>query len=145
KVMIGEQEDLSKPERYQYVIVMSPRTEKKEVEEAYDEFQAFIRGYKPKHEFDEYDAGFLGKIDWQKSEGAADFIEYEDFIKGTVYDAADITKFKTMSKQLERTREWYWMRNGDNFNDKSKKPVPYAEVYLQWQDKCPTHNEHANE
>jgi uncharacterized coiled-coil DUF342 family protein len=38
-VTINEPADLSKPERYQYVIVMSPRTEKKEVLEAFEDFK----------------------------------------------------------------------------------------------------------
>lgn len=138
KVMIGEPEDLSKPEKYQYVIVMSPRTEKKEVEEAYDEFQDFIRGHEPKHELDD---GVLGKIDWQKSEGAEDFAEYEHFIKGPVYDAADITKYQTMSKQLERTREWYWIRNQKYFNGEVSKPLSYPDVLDEWLNTCPLYKE----
>ena len=43
-ISINDKEDISKPERYQYVIVLSPRTEKQEVTEAYKEFKNHIKG-----------------------------------------------------------------------------------------------------
>jgi hypothetical protein len=142
KVIIGEPEDISKPEKYQYVIVMSPRTEKGEVDEAYAEFQEFIRGHEPKHELDD---GVLGKIDWQKSEGAEDAAEYEYFVKGPVYDAADITKFGTMSQQLDRTREWYWIAYRDKFNNLSTKRKRSEDILDEWQkENCPVKTEHGD-
>ena len=43
-ITINDKEDLSKPEKYQYVIVLSPRTEKQEVIDSYKEFKNHIKG-----------------------------------------------------------------------------------------------------
>lgn len=40
-VAINESADMNKPERYQYAIILSPRTELKEVEEAFQEFKLY--------------------------------------------------------------------------------------------------------
>jgi len=124
KVVINELEDMNKPERYQYVIVLSPRTEKKEVIEAYQEFKAHIKG----------------KIDFQHSNLSMDLPQHEELIMqyhaGNIHDSADIDKFKTQ-KELNRTREWYWIRNMEHINDVSKKQKTYEQVLDEWQkDKC---------
>lgn len=136
-VTIGEKEDINQPENYQYVIVMSPRAEKNEVIEAYNEFQEHIRGHEAENE---YDQSVQGKINFHNSThydmdipGHAEEIMH--FWKGTVYDSADNAKFKTL-KQLERTREWYWMRFEDNFNDKNIPLVTYPKVLDMWNNKC---------
>jgi len=43
-VKVGEPDSLENPERDQYVIILSPRTEQKEVKEAYKEFKEHIKG-----------------------------------------------------------------------------------------------------
>lgn len=43
-VTINEPEDINKPENYQYVIVLSPRTEQQEIVKAYKEFKNHIKG-----------------------------------------------------------------------------------------------------
>lgn len=138
-VTINEKEDANKPEKYQYVIVMSPRAEKQEVLQAYKEFEAFINGY----EGNEFELGEIGKIKFEKmskelkfsSENPDDVAEIERYYKGSVYPAADINKFKTQ-KELERTREWHWIQYKDVINGTSDKPLKPAEVCKEWQDRC---------
>lgn len=43
-VTINEPEDLAKPEKYQFVIVLSPRTELKEIKNVFKEFKQHIKG-----------------------------------------------------------------------------------------------------
>ena len=137
-VTIGEAEDLNKPERYQYVIVMSPRTEKQEVAQAYREFQEHIKGYKATNKNEN---NVLGKIDFQNSENGFNWEVPDDkelikqYHKGNIYKSADIAKFKTQ-KELDRAREWHWIRYDDYLNGKSNNPLTPAEVCTEWQNKC---------
>jgi hypothetical protein len=124
-VKIGELEDLNNPERYQYTIVLSPRTELKEVVNAYKEFKEHIKG---KISFES-----LANLD---IEIPTDKELIEQYHRGNIYKSADIDKFKTL-KELDRTREWYWMRYGDHFNDASKEPKTYAELVDDWNNRCP--------
>jgi hypothetical protein len=124
-VKIGEPEDLNNPERYQYTIVLSPRTELKEVVNAYKEFKEHIKG---KISFES-----LANLD---IEIPTDKELIEQYHRGNIYKSADIDKFKTL-KELDRTREWYWIRYEDYFIHKSKKPMPYPEVLKKWQENCP--------
>lgn len=89
-VTINEAEDLNKPERYQYVIVLSPRTEKKELEQAYQEFKEHIKG---KLHFHDQDLN----IDLPDDRALI-----EQYHRGNIYEAADLDKFKTQ-KELNRT------------------------------------------
>ncbi len=145
-VMVSQKDDLSRPEQYEYVIIMSARTEKKELEAAYKAFQEFIKGHEPTNEFDK---GIIGKINFQNSPSinaeVPDHRELiEQFHKGTVYDSADISKYKT-KKEIERTREWYWTKYSDIFNGLSKKSLTYDEVLNKWQqENCPVNMDHAD-
>ncbi len=67
----------------------------------------------------------------------------KQYHKGNIYNSADIYKFKTQ-RELEKTREWYWMRYGVSINDESLKPITYEQVYFDWLDKCPKSTEHEN-
>lgn len=49
-VTINEPENINRPENYQYVIVLSPRTEQQEVEQAYKEFKDHIKGQIKSHQ-----------------------------------------------------------------------------------------------
>lgn len=136
-VTIGEKEDVNHPERYQYAIILSPRAEKMEVVEAYYEFQEYIQGYEAKNEY-EQDA--QGKINFHHSTQYDVDIpghteEILHFLKGPIYDSADKAKFDTL-KQLVRTREWYWMRLGDNLNDKNSPLVKFPKILDMWNNKC---------
>ncbi len=136
---IGELEDLSKPEKYQYIIVMSPRTEKQEVEQAYKEFQEYLTGYEATNEFE---TDILGKINFLKRTQNLDIENPNDrelidqYHKGNVYETADITKFKSKT-DIDRVREWYWIRNEKYFNGEISKPLSYPEVLDEWLDTCP--------
>lgn len=126
-VTIGEPNNLDNPERYQYVIVMSARTEKQEVEQAYKEFDNFRKG----------------KIDFQSMNLNADVPDDRDLIEeyhvGNIHNSADIDKFKTQ-KELDRTREWYWIRYGGHLNNSSQKPISYPNVLKTWTQRCPVKN-----
>ncbi len=183
-VTINEPEDLSKPEKYQYVIVMPPRTEKQEVEEAFKEFKEHMDGkikfHSPRIALDSpitkeftdavecierekklYNEGrrnrkTLEEIDKAFTKFLIDTKEARDYLlqigdldinvpghreliekyhKGNIYEAADITKFKTQ-KELERTREWYWIRYEGYFNGTEKKPLSYPKILQEWQKNC---------
>lgn len=130
-VTIGEKNNLNNPEKYEYVIVLSPRTELKEVEQAYKEFREHIKG----------------KIDFQTQDLNIEIPTNKELIEqyhvGNIHTSADIDKFKTQ-RELEKTREWYWMRYGDTFNDPSVKPKTYEQVYFAWFERCSENNEHKN-
>src|SRR3989338_4473295 len=71
-VTINEPEDLSKPEKYQYIIVMSARAEKQEVEEAFKEFVKHREGKIKLH-----NRIPLEKVDKKKLQDAIDTIKRE--------------------------------------------------------------------
>lgn len=138
-VTINEPEDLNEPEKYQYVIVMSPRTEKQEVEQAYKEFQEYLTGHEATNELD---TDILGKRNFPKHapnldiENPNDRDLIEQYHKGNVYEASDISKYKTQ-KELDRAREWHWIKYRDFLNGLTKQPLSPGEVCKEWQDKCP--------
>jgi len=146
-IPIGETDIVANPKAKQYVIVISPRTEKQELLEVFYEFQEHIRGYEPTHEFDRR---MLGKINFHNHErnfnieNPDDKEHIEQYMDGSVYSAADITKNKTL-KELERTREWYWIRYGDNLNDKTIRPLSYKKILELWQKNCPNNLQNQNE
>lgn len=123
KILLSSDENSNKAKNYQYVIILSPRTEKNEVKEVFDEFQEHIRSKIKFH-----------KHDWPYISGLENHIEEHVF--GAVYPSADITKFKTL-KELNRTREWYWMKIGEKINGKSKEEKTYSEIVDLWREKCP--------
>lgn len=193
-VTINEPEDLSKPEKYQYVIVVSPRTEKKEVEKAFEEFQKHIEG---KIKFESRTLPKLQEtgnlitdqeikelneqatlieikhkqyIEKIKNVPVAEAVkEYSKFVKQTksmrekyesfkhklpldvdspddlnlieqyhranIFDSAIINDGNR--RDLERTREWYWIRFGGYLNDDLKDPKTYEEMAEEWKRKCP--------
>lgn len=120
-----EPENMELPERYEYIIVLSPRTEKKEIEQAYKEFKTYIKN----------------KIKFQAETGLdINISEHKDVIEqyhpGTIYRSADVDNFKTQ-KELERTREWYWIAYGDLIN-KAGKRKKTEDILDEWQvQKCP--------
>lgn len=122
-VLVSQKDNPDNTKNYQFAIVLSPRTEKQEVEEVFAEFQEFI---KSKIEFH--------KHDWPYISGLEDHIKRHAF--GVVYPSADIAKFKTL-KELDRTREWYWMRYGEKVNDDAKKEKTFDLVTNEWKRKCP--------
>lgn len=135
-VTIGEPEDLNKPERYQYVIVMSPRTEQREVEQAYKDFEKHIKGYEPKNEFE---TGELGKIEFHTRdlniEIPTDKELIEQYHKGNIYKSAIIDDGNR--RDLERARDWHWIRFRDYLNGIDKKPETYEDITYEWNCKCP--------
>lgn len=123
KILISPTDNPNEIKNYQYAIILTPRTEKKEVEEAYKELQEHIHN----------------KIEFHKrnilyNNATQDIIE--EHVYGAVYQAADLSKFKTL-KELDRTREWYWLRLGGTINDKSIKENKYDEIVVQWKRRCP--------
>ncbi|HUD09877.1 MAG TPA: hypothetical protein VMR77_03710 [Patescibacteria group bacterium] len=124
-VKIGESNDLEQPERYEYVIVLSPRTELKEVRNAYKEFKEHIKG--------KIDFESIANLD---IEIPTDKELIEQYHRGNIYKSADIDKFKTL-KELSRTREWYWIKYETYFSHETKKPMSYPEVLKKWQENCP--------
>lgn len=137
-VTINEKADINKPEKYQYVIVLSPRAEQKEVVQAYKEFKRHIKGY----EGNEYEMGEMGKIKFHElskdnklsMEDPDDVAVIEHYYKGNVYTSADVDKFKTL-RELEQAREWYWLRYEQHFNDPTTKELTYPETLKAWQRK----------
>lgn len=124
-VKIGELEDLNNPERYQYTIVLSPRTELKEVVDAYKEFKEHIKG--------KIDFESLANLD---VEIPTDKELIEQYHRGNIYSSADIDKFKTL-KELDRTRRWYWMRFEKQINNANEKLISFSEVTKEWIKNCP--------
>lgn len=192
-VKVGEPDSLENPEMDQYVIVLSPRTEQKEVVESYKEFKEHIKGkikfHKPRispesstdedfykaieileeekklyseqlqklnnpDEIKKAYSGFLertkGAQEYFQSIGELniDILSHRDLIeqyhKGNIYSSTDIDKFKTL-KELERTREWYWIRYIDYINGISKKPKTYEQVLKEWQKNCPINKQNQSE
>lgn len=180
---INEEEDLSKPEKYQYVIVLSPRTEKQDVLDAYKEFQEHIKEKIKFHHsrippenvnekeyqkaietLEEAKRIYSGKLKeaktedeitklyvefTQKTRDAYDFLMsignlnsdipdhlelIELYHRGSIYSAATIDAGNR--RDLERTREWYWMRYKDYLNGKVKKPKIYDDLVYEWNNKC---------
>lgn len=131
-VTINETKDLNNPERFQYVIVLSPRTEKKELEQAYKEFREHIKG---KIHFHDQNLN----IDLTDDRAIID-----QFHPGNIYNAADLDKFKTQ-KELDRTREWYWIAYSDKFNNISPKRKRTEDILTEWQlQKCLSRRDHEN-
>lgn len=194
-VAINEPEDLSKPENFQYVIVMSPRTELKEVKQAYKDFKEHIKGKiqfesrsLPKLKENENlitndEAKELGELlarieigyrQYRKNiknatitdtvgehakfakdiEGMIKKIELlrskipldsnnptdadliEQFHRGDVHTNDDIDKHGTL-KQFHRNREFFLIAYKDVLEGKAKEPLTPAQVYKEWQKKCP--------
>lgn len=123
-VTIGEKNNLSNPERYQYAIVLSPRTELKEVKQSYIEFKEYV---KRKINFQSYDLNIEIPTDREL---------IEQYHRGDIYALADIDKFRT-KPDIETIRDWYWIRNRKYFNDGSKKPLSYPQVLNEWLNLCP--------
>lgn len=124
-VTIKEPENMELPERYEYIIVLSPRTEKKEIEQAYKEFKMHIKN-KIKFNTENW-------FDINNNEHK-DVIE--QYHPGTIYKSADADDFKTQ-KELQRTREWYWIGYGDYLNKLGKRKRS-EEILNEWQlKKCP--------
>jgi len=191
---VNEAEDKSKPEKYQYIIVLSPRTEQKELKEAFSEFQNHIKnkiafenriqsgsddqrkflnededrefhelsstlekayqGYmvetknKPLKEALKERTKFIEATEELRNRYAvlkaktpinmndpqdADLIEA--YLLGGIYNSALIDDGNR--RDLDRTREWYWMRFGDFFNGLAKLPKTYEDVAEDWCNKCP--------
>lgn len=128
RILMSSDDNPNDVKNYQYVIVLSPRTEKRELEGVFNDYQKHI---KSKIEFHEGDTVCIP--------GHEDYIEEHAF--GTTYSTADIDKFKTLKKPA-RTREWYWMKYGDNFNDETKDVKKYPKVLEEWQARCPQKGEH---
>lgn len=120
-VPIGEVDNPDKSSGYQYVIVMSPRTELQEVKDVYKEFKEHIENKIDFHSVSEINSDIPENIEL-----------IEQFHKGNVYSSADISKYKTL-KEIERTREWYWIAYSDKFNDKSNKRKSSEEILNEWQ------------
>lgn len=121
-VLVSQKDNPDNTKNYQFAIVLSPRTEKQEVEEVFAEFQEFI---KSKIEFH--------KHDWPYISGLEDHIKRHAF--GVVYPSTDIAKFKTL-KELDRTREWYWMRFEKQINNTNEKLISFPKVTDEWRKKC---------
>lgn len=191
---LNEAADPSKPEKYQYVIVVSPRTEKKEVERAFSEFQKHIEEKikfesrtlpkmqkkgtlitddelreldeqallieaeykkfkeKPKTlpiadavreytKFSESTKNMRAKYEALRHKFPLDYANPDDmdlieqYHAGNIYDSAIISDGSR--RDLERTREWYWMRCEDFINGVSKKLKTYEDVVEEWKCKCP--------
>lgn len=182
-VMINDTEDLNKPEKYQYVIVLSPRTEKQEVSKAYKEFKEHIKGKikfyhsriprsniknndyqkaaetlenemkssreklneaKTEEELKSIYTKFTQKTkdayDYMMSVGElnSDIPDHLELIhmyhRGATYNSATIDSGNR--RDLDRTREWYWMRYKDYLNGKVKKPKIYDDLVYEWNNKC---------
>ena len=185
-VTLNEPEDMNKPENYQYVIVLSPRTELHEVKKAFAEFVEYrkrkIKFHQPRipiggpatKEITEA----LERIDKEKKicdekisknknnpeevnkaigaflENTAEAREYmlqigelhmdipehraliEQFHPGNIYTTADAAKFRG-KPDIDRIREWYWIKNQDYFNGDSLQPLKYPEVLDAWLNTCP--------
>lgn len=183
-ITMNEPEDLSKPENYQYVIVMSPRTEKQEVLEAFEEFKRHragkIKFHQPRISLDspvtqeftdaiecierekkiceeetknltdsEEILKALGKF-LTNTEKAREYMltigelnidipDHKELIelyhRGNVYPSSDTEKFKTQ-KELDRAREWHWIRYRDFLSGTLKEPLSPGEVSKEWQNRC---------
>lgn len=129
--LLPEESDQGVPEEYQYVIVVDPRAEKKEIVRVCDSLLLHLKNK----------ISFHGK-DWVYNEGTKDDIE--EFAFGPIYESAYTGKIKTQ-KKIDRTREWYWMRFGDFFNGKASKPRTYKMILDDWDKLCPQGEEHENE
>lgn len=126
-IKIGEPEDLEQPERYEYAIVLSPRTELQEVEKVYKEFKKHI---KRKIIFDSIPSFDINL--------PTDKEIIEQYHKGNTYKAADIDKFKTL-KELNRTRDWYWIA----YNNGNKKRKRSEDILNEWQEQnCSVKTDH---
>lgn len=132
KILISPTDNPEDTKNYQYAIIVTPRTEKKEVEEAYNELQEHIRN---KIEFHKHDISY--------NEATED--EIKEHVFGAVYPASDITKFKTL-KELDRTREWFWIAYKDQFNGLSKKRKRSEDILDEWiTTNCPAKKDHDTE
>lgn len=191
---LNEKADPSKPENYQYVIVVSPRTEKKEVVDTFIALQEFIQEkikFESRTESNLEKSGNLitdqelNELKEQAQLLQAEYIKYKEktknapidevvdeyslfskrtqpmrdkyealrhkipltmdnpedveliniFHAGNIYESAIINDGSR--RDLDRTREWYWMRFGDYFNGVSDKPKTYEDVAEEWRCKCP--------
>ncbi len=187
-VTINEAEDLNKPENYQYVIVLSPRTEQQDVVEAFHDFvkhrDGKIKFQQPRISMDSPETSDVSdamecikreqkicdeKINkepknsevinkaiseyLEKTEKARNYMlsigeldihisEHQALIEkyrpGSIYNTADTAKFRGKN-DIDRIREWYWIRNEKYFNGEAPKPLPYPEVLAEWLNSCPVY------
>lgn len=128
KIILSPKDGVDDPKNYQYVIVLTPRTEKKELDKVYKEFQQYISN----------------KIEFHGLKLSCDSTT-EEYIKehvfGATFNSANLGKYKTL-KQPARTREWYWMRYKESYNDKNIKPKKYSQILDEWNNRCPQKGNH---
>lgn len=123
---LNEINDMNHPENFQYIIVLSPSTEFKELKQPFKEFKKHI---KEKIKFQKY------KWDMNIS---SDMDKIEQYHPGQVHNnALNYSK----KKELDRTREWYWLRYNKFLNKQDSKPLPYHEVLDIWNSKCKNNTE----
>lgn len=118
------------PDRYEYVIVLSPTAKTEDVLKAFNDFQNY---YMEKSKLANSDITF----------GVDPFID--DYLKSYIFGPShhDLGKPIKTQKKLFRARELYWKRNEHLLND-SQTPTPYPDVVDWWMERCPKNNTHAD-
>ncbi len=184
-VTINEPEDENKPENYQYVLVVTPRTEQKDVVKAFREFKQHakskikfhspripldtpvtkeftkavetiekekkvyeeeVKKLKTPEEIKKVVTKFITNTskarEYLMTVGELDINipEHKELIEqyhlGNIYETADTAKFKKKT-DIDRVREWYWIKNKKYFNRETSKPLSYPEVLNEWLNTCP--------
>lgn len=192
---LNEVKDKTHPENDQFVIVLSPRTELKEVKQVFNEFKEHIKNkilFESRKLSEDNREQFLNSTEINEFKKLSEFLDsqylqHEREIKGLPIkeallkkaeffdsirelterykslkartpldindseDASDIHGYNAGQiyssalidhgnrRDLERTREWYWMRYQDYLNGVSTKPRIYEEVAEMWWNLCPVH------
>ncbi|GEM_PF-6211197 len=118
------------PDRFEYVIVLSPTAKPEDVQKAFSDFQNY---YNEKSKLANSNITF----------GIDPFID--DYVKSHVFGPShhDLGKPIKTQKKLFRARELYWKRNEHLLND-SQTPTPYPDVVDWWMGRCPKNNNHDN-
>lgn len=129
RILVNSQDNSNDDKNYQYVIYVNPRTQKKDVEEAFRDFEAFIKG---KIEFHRRTPSIPG-----------DEEEIEEFRQGVIQEMSDPHKCRTI-KFVSRTRTLYWYRYENVVNGASTKLKTFPEIIEMWNKRCPYYNDEDN-